>query len=138
MNDVQRAMMRQVWYWNLILKGRQHGISTLILMLMLDTAMWYPNSQCGLVDATLTDAENKLDKAKLAYARLPSEFKKASPLKNENNTEMEFKNGSTIRVGTSHRGGTLQILHVSEMGKIAATNPKRSREIRTGAFGTVH
>lgn len=138
MNDVQHAMMRAVWYWNLILKGRQHGISTLILMLMLDTALFYPNSQCGLVDATLTDAEKKLDKAKHAYHQMPAEFRKAAPLKKENNTEMEFRNGSSIRVGTSHRGGTLQVLHVSEMGKIAAAAPKRSREIRTGAFGTVH
>ena len=138
MNDVQHAMMRAVWYWNLILKGRQHGISTLIVMLMLDTALFYPNTQCGLVDATLTDAEKKLDKAKHAYANLPVEFHHAIPLRKENNTELEFANGSSISVGTSHRGGTLQILHVSEMGKIAATNPKRSREIRTGAFGTVH
>lgn len=138
LNDVQRAMMRAVWYWNIILKGRQHGISSLILMLMLDTALFYPNSQCGLVDATLTDAEKKLEKAKHAYANLPAEFRKASPLAKENNTELVFKNGSSISVGTSHRGGTLQILHVSEMGKIAATAPKRSREIRTGAFGTVH
>jgi hypothetical protein len=138
MNDVQSAMMREVWYWNLILKGRQHGISTLILMLMLDTALFYPNSQCGLVDATLADAENKLDKAKHAYRNLFPELRKAVLLKKENNTELEFENGSSIRVGTSHRGGTLQILHVSEMGKIAATAPRRSREIRTGAFGTVH
>ncbi|HWE19157.1 MAG TPA: terminase [Hyphomicrobiaceae bacterium] len=138
MNDVQASMMRAVWYWNLILKGRQHGISTLIVLLMLDTALFYPNTQCGLVDATLTDAEKKLDKAKHAYASLPPEFRRASPLRKENNTELEFYNGSSISVGTSHRGGTLQILHVSELGKIAATAPKRSREIRTGAFGTVH
>lgn len=138
MNDVQAAMMRTVWYWNLILKGRQHGISTLIVMLMLDAALFYPNTQCGLVDATLTDAEKKLDKAKHAYQNLPAEFRKAIPIKKANNTELEFKNGSSISVGTSHRGGTLQILHVSEMGKIAATTPKRSREIRTGAFGTIH
>jgi hypothetical protein len=138
LNDVQAAMMRAVWYWNIILKGRQHGISTLIVLLMLDTALWYPNSQCGLVDATLTDAEKKLDKAKHAYAHLPDEFREACPLVKENNTELVFQNGSSISVGTSHRGGTLQILHVSEMGKIAATAPKRSREIRTGAFGTVH
>lgn len=138
LNDVQRAMMRDVWYWNLILKGRQHGISTLIVLLMLDTAVFYPNTQCGLVDATLQDAEKKLDKAKHAYASLPREFREASPLKKENNTELVFRNGSSISVGTSHRGGTLQILHVSELGKIAATAPRRSREIRTGAFGTVH
>jgi hypothetical protein len=138
LNDVQAAMMRAVWYWNIILKGRQHGISTLIVLLMLDAALWYPNSQCGLVDATLTDAEKKLEKAKHAYANLPPEFREAAPLVKENNTELVFQNGSSISVGTSHRGGTLQILHVSEMGKIAAATPKRSREIRTGAFGTVH
>lgn len=138
LNDVQTSMMRAIWYWNLILKARQHGISTLICMLMLDAAIWQPNTQCGVVDATLTDAEKKLDKVKFAYNALPPEVRKAVPVKRENNTELELKNGSSINVGTSHRGGTLQILHVSEMGKIAATAPRRSREIRTGAFGTVH
>lgn len=138
MNDVQWAMMRSIWYWNIILKGRQHGISTLILMLMLDTALFYSNKHCGLVDATLVDAEKKLEKAKHAYHSLPPEVRKFNPLVKENNTEMVFKRGGSISVGTSHRGGTLQILHVSEMGKIAATSPRRSTEIRTGAFGTVH
>jgi hypothetical protein len=137
-NDVQQAMMTQVWYWNIILKGRQHGISTLILLLMLDTSLFFPNTHCGLVDATLPDATKKLDKARFAYERLLPELRKAVPLKSDNATSLEFGNGSRIDVGTSHRGGTLQILHVSEMGKIAAETPKRSKEIRSGAFGTAH
>jgi hypothetical protein len=88
LNDVQAQMMRAVWYWNLILKARQHGISTLICMLMLDSAIWQPNTQCGVVDATLTDAEKKLDKVKFAYNHLPPEIRKAVPVKRENNTDL--------------------------------------------------
>ena len=61
-NDVQETMLREIWYWNIILKGRQHGISTLICLMMLDQALFRANTQCGLVDATLTDAEKKLNR----------------------------------------------------------------------------
>jgi hypothetical protein len=45
---------------------------------------------------------------------------------------------SSIQVGTSHLGGTLQILHLSEYGKISALAPDKAKEIKIGAFGTVH
>jgi hypothetical protein len=137
-NDVQRALWDELWFWNLILKGRQHGISTFICLLMLDSCLFASNTHCGLIDATLADATKKLDKVRFAYEHLPSEIKAFVPIRADNATCLEWKNGSRIDVGTSHRGGTLQILHVSEMGKIAAEAPARSREIRTGAFGTVH
>ena len=50
---------------------------------------------------------------------------------------MKFSNGSSIRVGTSLRSGTLQRLHVSEYGKLCAKYPEKAREVRTGAFNTV-
>src|SRR5262249_20808872 len=114
------------------------GISTFICLLMLDSCLFTANTHCGLIDATLADATKKLDKVRFAYEHLPSEIKGFVPIRADNATCLEWKNGSRIDVGTSHRGGTLQILHVSEMGKIAAEAPARSREIRTGAFGTVH
>src|SRR5215470_9714911 len=52
-NDVQRALWDELWFWNLILKGRQHGISTFICLLMLDSCLFAPNTHCGLFDATL-------------------------------------------------------------------------------------
>ena len=137
-NDVQRALWDQLWFWNCILKGRQHGISSFILLLMLDACLFNANTHCGLIDATLADATKKLDKARFAYENLPPDIKAFAPMRADNATCLEWRNGSRIDVGTSHRGGTLQILHVSEMGKIAAEAPARSREIRTGAFGTVH
>ena len=137
-NDAQCALWSQIHYWNLILKARQRGISTFVAIIMLDAALFNSNTHCGLIDATLTDATKKLDKIRFAYQNLPAELRRIRPLLSDNATSLEWLNGSRIDVGTSHRGGTLQILHVSEMGKIAATAPKRSTEIRTGAFGTVH
>lgn len=137
-NEAQRALWERLWYFNIILKARQRGISTFVALLMLDECLWNSNTHCGIIDATLGDATKKLDKIRFAYEQLAPEFKQLAPLKSDNATSLEWKNGSRIDVGTSHRGGTLQILHVSEMGKIAAESPKRAREIRTGAFGTVH
>lgn len=94
---------------------------------MLDACLFNANTHCGLIDVTLADATKKLDKARFAYEKLPPNIKAFVPY-------LEWRNGSRIDVGTSHRGGTLQILHVSEMGKISAEAPARSREIRTGAF----
>src|SRR5262245_63218024 len=105
---------------------------------MLDACLFNSNTFCGLIDATLPDATKKLDKVRFAYNALPAEIRQLRRLVSDNATSLEWSNGSRIDVGTSHRGGTLQILHVSEMGKIAATAPQRSKEIRTGAFGTVH
>jgi len=47
---------------------------------------------------------------------------------------LHFSNGSSISVTTSARSGTLQRLHVSEFGKIAAQNLNKTREILTGSF----
>jgi hypothetical protein len=137
-NNAQLALWCRRWYWNLILKARQRGISTFIAILMLDTCLFNRATHCGVIDATLVDATKKLDKIRFAYSKLPAALQNAVPLASDNATSLEWTNGSRIDVGTSHRGGTLQFLHVSEMGKIAATSPKRSKEIRTGAFGTVH
>jgi hypothetical protein len=41
-NDVQRELWDQLWFWNIILKGRQHRISSFILLLMLDASLSTP------------------------------------------------------------------------------------------------
>jgi hypothetical protein len=137
-NAAQRAFWADLWYLNCVLKARQLGFSTFIAMLMLDTCLFNSNTACGIIDLTVDDAKKKLDKIRFAYEKLPHGLRKANPLKSDNATSIEFGNGSAIEVGTSHRGGTLQILHVSEFGKIAAKFPEKAREIKTGAFGTIH
>lgn len=137
-NDAQRQLWDDLHYNNVILKARQLGFSTFVAIFILDTCLFRENTAAGIVDITLDDARKKLDKIKFAYDRLPDEIRKARPIKRDNAHEIEWKNGSNVIVGVSLRGGTYQILHVSEYGKISAKTPDKSREIKTGAFGTIH
>ena len=138
MRPPQRAFWENRWFLSLILKGRQIGFSTLIALYFLDSCLFKSNIAAGIVDKTLDDAKKKLAKVKYAYDNLPPELRGRKPLVKDSASSLEWANGSTIEVGVSHRGATLQMLHVSEMGKIAAEHPERAKEIRTGAFGTVH
>lgn len=137
-NEAQRKLWDELHPLNIIPKARQLGFSTFIAVFITDTCVFRPNTDAGIVDITIDDAKSKLDKIKFAYEGLPDEIKKRVHIVKDNAYEIVFSNGSTVSVGTSHRGGTLQILHVSEFGKIAAKFPDKAREIRTGAFGTVH
>ncbi|MEM8971746.1 MAG: terminase [Pseudomonadota bacterium] len=138
MNESQWQLWRDLHYCNVIPKARQLGFSTFIAIFMLDTCLFRPNTSAGIIDITLDDAKKKLAKIKYAYDRLPAMVKSSLSLVKDNTQELKFSNESDINVGTSHRGGTLQILHISEFGKIAAQYPDKAREIRTGAFGTIH
>jgi hypothetical protein len=137
-NEAQRLLWADLWYLNVILKARQLGFSTFILITMLDQALFYPGTSCGIIDITLDDASAKLRKLMFGYQKLPEAVREAIPLKTENSERLAWENGSEVTASVSHRGGTKQILHVSEFGKIAAKFPDKAREIKTGAFGTVH
>jgi hypothetical protein len=137
-NEVQKAYWSALWYCNLILKARQLGFSTFICILLLDMCLFNKNTTTGIIDYTLDDAKKKLDKIKFAYNNLPVLITKQVRLVKANEDEVVFSNGSRIEVGTSHVGTTLQCLHVSEFGRIAAETPDKAREIQRGAFGTVH
>lgn len=137
-NDAQRHWWRDRWYLNAILKARQLGFSTAIVLEILDECLFIPNFSAGIIDYSLDDASKKLDKIKFAYRNLPARIRSEVPLLKANTETLEFANGSKIEVGTSHRGGTFQHLHVSEYGKISATRPEKAKEIKTGGFGTIH
>src|SRR6185437_6207540 len=51
----------------------------------------------------------KLGKVAVAYQRLPDWLRQRVPTVKDSTTEIAFENGSSIQVGTSHRGGTLRI-----------------------------
>jgi len=136
-NPSQRKFWMEMWFLNIILKDRQRGFSTLIAMFILDYCLFNSGTEAGIIDITLEDAQKKLAKISLAYEMLPDFIKEMYPVEVDNKKSIVWKNGSSVSVGTSHRGGTLQLLHISEMGKIAARFPERAREIRTGALNTL-
>lgn len=149
-NYVQQTFWDGMWWLNVILKSRQHGASTVVNQHQLDTCLFNKNVTCGIIDKTMIDATKKLNKIKLSYekmddpdihpdtCKLGASMKQAVRIVKSNDSEIEFSNGSKIWVGVSLRGGTVQYLHVSELGPISYTHPERAKEIRSGAFNTVH
>jgi hypothetical protein len=134
-NAEQTEFLENLHYRNVILKARQLGFSTLIQLIELDAVVFNSNVRAGVIAHTLDDVTVIFrDKIKFAYDRLPDAIKAERHPVSDSATELLLSNNSSVRVGTSMRGGTLQYLHVSEMGKIAAKFPDRAREIITGAI----
>lgn len=127
--------------FNVVLKARQLGFTTWILIYFLDCCLFHENHAAGVIAQDLNKAEDLFDnKVKFAYDNLPPWIRALPEMKliSDNAKELKFKNGSSLTVGTSLRGGTFQKLLVSEFGKISAEFPKKAKEIKTGAFNTVH
>lgn len=138
-NWAQRQLLKGMWFLNLILKSRQLGFSTFVMIYMLDTALFNSNIRCGVIAHNRDDAEYLFrDKIKFAYDNLPDWLKEARPATTDSKSEILFDNNSSIRVSTSFRGGTIQMLHVSEFGKICRKYPDKAKEIVSGAFNAVH
>ena len=139
MNAAQEHFYANKHYYNVILKARQLGFSTFILIYILDCCLFQPNTSAGVIAQGLTEAEDLFrNKVKYAYDRFPDFLKEKITSQTNSARKLEFSNGSSITVGTSLRGGTFQKLHISEYGKIAARYPEKALEIKTGALNTVH
>lgn len=148
-NSVQAKYYRESWWNDVILKARQHGISTFIGLMMLDQCLFKSNQACGIVDRTDPDSIKKIAKIKFAYDHLddPDDartavlgkwIKDAVPLLRGNDNNLMWGNGSHVWANPSQRGSTAQWVHVSELGPIAYHFPHRAQEIRTGSLNTVH
>jgi len=139
-NGVQRRLDDDLHYLNMVLKSRQHGVTTWGCIRALDMSLFRANCRCGIVAHTAGDAASFFRKKVLyAYDNLPSWIKKARPLVRRDMREgvLELANGSSIEVSVSHRGGTLQFLHVSEYGPMCSMFPERAKEVASGALNTV-
>jgi hypothetical protein len=138
-NPMQLVFLAELWYLNDILKGRQHGFTTLIDLWILDECVFYPNLTGGIIAHTLDDVKKIFRrKIKGPWERLPDGIKLSNPATNDTANELIFANRSEISVDTSMRSGTMNMLHVSEFGKISSVYPEKAVEIKTGSFNTVH
>lgn len=139
MNEAQKLLFSNMWYFNIILKARQLGFSTAIQIFMLDSALFNNDLECGVI-AQGRDQARKIFRTKILfpYKNLPDWIKRSIPAVRQNSDEIEFDNGSTITVSTSFRSGTLNILHVSEFAKICAEREDKAEEVMSGTLNAVH
>lgn len=130
-------------YWNmhnlnLVLKARQLGVTTFFAIYFLDMCIWNSNINAAIIaDIQVNSKEIFVDKVKFAYDHIHPLVKSIVQAHRDSATEMRFSNGSVFRVSTSLRSGTVQMLHISEFGKICREYPSKAYEIISGALNTV-
>jgi hypothetical protein len=125
-----------------VIKSRRLGISTFCDTYMLDCAIHRQGYTGFIIDQKQDDSVRKMvNIVRFAYDNLPPEIRQYYVQSKRNDSEMRQRlitedesKESTIYATTGGRGGDCSMLHVSEWGPIAATDPTRSEEIRSGAF----
>lgn len=140
MNKVQQYLHDNLWFFNLVPKARQLGITTFFTILYLDQVIFKDNQTATIIAHTEKDMKKIFrNKIKFAWDNLHPWLKNeiGSPNTNTAN-ELSFPNGSVISVSLSSRSDTVQFLHISEFGKICAKYPDKAEEIVTGAINSVH
>ena len=124
-------------------KGTKRSSATVNrYMASLSTVFTYAVKECGWIQTNPMLRVYKLKEARgrdriLSYDSLPAELKALRSVNTDNARELQLSNGSTLRVGTSMRSSTLQLLHISEFGKICAKFPDKAREIITGSLNAL-
>ena len=138
LNWAQKHFYKSLWYFNVILKARQLGFTTFIMIYFLDCCLFNDNQAAGVIAHTREDAQDLFsNKVKFAYDNLPDDLKRGREADTDTAKSLILTNGSSFTVGTSLRSGTYQKLLISEFGKISAKFPAKAIEIKTGALNTV-
>jgi len=137
-NWAQAELYQNLHYHNIILKARQLGVSTFVALFMLDRCLFKSDIRAGTVAHDLPSAKGLFrDKVKYAYENLPEQLRIARAALNDASDELLLSNNSSLRIATSMRSATLNLLHVSEFGKICSRFPDRAREVITGSLNTL-
>ncbi|NCQ34266.1 terminase [bacterium] len=137
-NWAQERLLREMRQNHLILKVRQLGASTLLMLLGLDSAIFTPN----FVGVTISHDRESMRKmfrrnVRTPFLSLPEQLRKHMEAHNESAHELVLANGSSYSVALSVRSDTVHYLHVSEFAKICAKYPLKAVEIVTGSFEAV-
>ena len=139
MNLVQKILYYGLWFFNVVLKSRQHGVTTFIALLYLDICLFNSNIHAVLIAHSREEAEEIFERViKHAYNRLDPGLLSVLSAPTDSRRKLAFSNGSSVRVTTSGRSGTYQLVHVSEYGKVSAKYPEKAREIKTGTLNAIH
>lgn len=108
-------------------------------ILQLDQSLFNSNTHCAIIAHNKEDAKDFfVKKVKFAHDNLPNWLKAGLKARQDAVGVLSFDNGSSIRVTTSGRSGTYQMVHISEFGKMCAKFPAKAEEVITGTLNTIH
>lgn len=129
LNPQQKYIMRNKEKFNICLKSRQLGITSVALANTLYLTHTRANCTCMIMSYSLDSAHEIFEKLKVLYENLPQSIKLKTV--NNNRTELKFENNSRIIVCTcgskdAARGSTLTFVHLSE---VAFMNENLSKQL---------
>lgn len=144
--EAQKELYDNFWYFTIVPKARQLGITTYFAVLYLDAVLFSENKTAGIIAHRQEDMKKIFrNKIKFAWDNLHPWLRKyiGEPI-NDSANELVWAsveqggNGAAIFVSMTTRGDTVQFLHISEFGYICAKSPDKAEEIVSGAINSVH
>ncbi|MBE2905534.1 DNA packaging protein [Anoxybacillus flavithermus] len=126
LNPEQEQFMNDMGKYNIILKGRQIGFTTLSLAYMLYSACTKPDTNYIIMTHHASVSKSLFVKLKKMYKNLPHDKYDIFPKTLLNNRdELYLDNGSRIIIATAQgedaiSGNSFQMIHLSEMAKYPA------------------
>ena len=144
--EAQKQLHDGFWYFLIVPKARQLGITTFFAILYLDAVLFSENKTAGIIAHRQEDMKKIFrNKIKFAWDNLHPWLRKyiGEPI-NDSANELVWPsveqggNGGAIFVSMTTRGDTVQYLHISEFGYICAKSPEKAEEIVSGAINSVH
>lgn len=142
-NKAQNHFLLNKSYYNIILKSRQLGFTTLATIDMLDNVLFRTNFHALLISYD-DDSAKDLFQKKVQFAfehlhpNLLSKYKIDSSRSNLLRLDHGESNYSSFKVDNSGRSGTYNHVHVSEFAKICKNYPEKVDDIIRGTFPAVH
>lgn len=125
-------------------KARQLGMSTLVAIIILDSILFGTGVQISISDFVSGNAKKKLEeKIIYAFQKLPDAWRSGWTVVVNNKQTGEFRvkrRGadkdceSVVYAGDAIRGGTNQLIHLSELGETQVKAPERARETIEGSL----
>lgn len=131
----EKTLLEFIEYnYNIVLKGRQIGLSTLTACYSLWLMLFHLDKNVLIIATQLTAAKNLISKVKFAFNNLPPWLR--SECIEDNKTSLKFKNGSNIRASPATddagRSDALSLLIIDEAAHIDNAN-----KIWLAAYGTL-
>lgn len=118
LNPQQKYILKNKGKFNICLKSRQLGITSVSLAYSLYLTLTKPNTTCMIMSYSMRGVDEIFEKLRVMYANLPACV--SLPTVKDNKTEIKFSNNSRIINCTcgskdNARGSTLTFVHLSEV-----------------------
>lgn len=136
-NWAQDGLLRDAGPRNVVLKTRIQGMTTLLSLLSLDTALFREKSNCVIVTHDRDQADFIFDTIRFAYESLDRHrfghgIRRFVSVLCLNLHEIDFYNGSRVEVCRNFRAITPHFLVVNGYGGICENSPSEARDIEIG------